>query len=508
MADDARGTSTLVARWTAQPDSIPLEVPAPRHATEVPPGLLRRRLLEGIGHGHLLEIARVRGSAQDVRLIDREEKTVCVVSVERGAAVNAEGERRLRLDERVRVVPVKGYAGLATRIAAHLSEEPGWQASGEALFDEAIRRMGRGETTELGTRIAELLRSMERHRKAIDPAGDPEELHDFRVCLRRIRTLFAQTEPSDASPPIAAELKWLGAVSGKARDFDVQAQDLRRTLREECARFRAVHPQIEKVIEERRVDSHLELRSALASRRYVRLLRRAQREARNATPRRSAGGGGDAATRTPSGAAALYRKALRQGRELGPHAPDEKFHRLRKTIKKLRYLLEARPAAEQRLAGQRRNPLTEGHADHSGGPQRLERAKGAARSTEGGARRRSRELGRRIVVHRRPVGVGRGAPSGPQISFRQALRRIASGSHPPQSPRLRRGSSRTTLITIAAFSIKGGVGKSTAVANLAYLAARAGKATLLCDLDPPGSGQLLLSRSPEGQGRSGRTARR
>ena len=327
------------------PISIPLEAPAPRHATEVPPGLLRRRLLEGIGHGHLLEIARVRGSAQHVRLVDREEKTVCVVSVERGASVNAEGKGRLRLEERVRVVPVKGYAGLATRIAAHLSEEPGWQASREALFDEAIRRMSRGATTETGARIAELLRSMERHRKAIDPAGDPEELHDFRVCLRRVRTLFAQVEPSDASPPIAAELKWLGTVSGKARDFDVQAQDLRRTLRNECARFRAVHPQIEKVIEERRIDSHRELRRALDSRRYARLLRRTRGEARNATPRLPAAGCGDAAPRTPTGAAALYRKALRQGRELGPHAPDEKFHRLRKTIKKLRYLLEARPAA-------------------------------------------------------------------------------------------------------------------------------------------------------------------
>lgn len=40
---------------------------------------------------------------------------------------------------------------------------------------------------------------------------------------------------------------------------------------------------------------------------------------------------------------------------------------------------------------------------------------------------------------------------------------------------------------IAVYSNKGGVGKSTTVANLAYLAARSGRATLLFDLDPQGA---------------------
>ena len=56
------------------------------------------------------------------------------------------------------------------------------------------------------------------------------------------------------------------------------------------------------------------------------------------------------------------------------------------------------------------------------------------------------------------------------------------------------------MITIAAFSIKGGVGKSTAVANLAYLAARAGKATLLCDLDPQGAASFFFRIRPKVKG--------
>ena len=199
----------------------------------------------------------------------------------------------------------------------------------------------------IAARIGDLLRSMEEHRKAIDPAGDPEELHDFRVCLRRVRTLCAHIEPTTASASVAGELKWLGKVTGEARDFDVLADDLRRALREKCANFRAVHPRIERLIEDRRLVAHRNLGSALASRRYARLLRSARGKARNATPRQRSPVGAGAVARAQIGAADLYRKALRQGRGLTENAPDEKFHRLRKTIKKLRYLLETRPESDR-----------------------------------------------------------------------------------------------------------------------------------------------------------------
>ena len=334
------------------PISVLLEPPAPRHAADLPPGLLRRRLLDSVGQGDLIEVASVEGSAQRVRLIDREEKTVCWLSVECAAAVDTgagagAGERRLRLERRVLVTPIRGYAAVAARIAAHLSEQPGWRESRETHFDEALRRMARGADSRIGTHIARLLRSMEKHRKAIDPAGDPEVLHDFWVCLRRARTLFSHIPPSRTSPPIAGELKWLGQVSGEARDLDVQAADLRRTLREQGARYRAVYPRIEALVEERRLEAHRRLATALASRRYARLLRRA-RDALGAeapsSPRRGLGGGGGDAPPPALRAAEIYRKALRQGRRLGPQAPDEHFHRLRKTIKKLRYWLETRPA--------------------------------------------------------------------------------------------------------------------------------------------------------------------
>lgn len=56
------------------------------------------------------------------------------------------------------------------------------------------------------------------------------------------------------------------------------------------------------------------------------------------------------------------------------------------------------------------------------------------------------------------------------------------------------------MIVIAAYNIKGGVGKTTAAVNLAYLAARSGAPTLLWDLDPQGAATYLFRIKPKVRG--------
>lgn len=51
--------------------------------------------------------------------------------------------------------------------------------------------------------------------------------------------------------------------------------------------------------------------------------------------------------------------------------------------------------------------------------------------------------------------------------------------------------------TLAVSSIKGGVGKTTAAVNLAYLASRAGWRTVLWDLDPQGGATYVLRGEPD-----------
>lgn len=53
------------------------------------------------------------------------------------------------------------------------------------------------------------------------------------------------------------------------------------------------------------------------------------------------------------------------------------------------------------------------------------------------------------------------------------------------------------MTTLAIYSNKGGVGKTSSAVNLAYLAAQSGKSTLICDLDPQSSTTYYFRVKPK-----------
>ncbi len=174
---------------------------------------------------------------------------------------------------------------------------------------------------------------------------DAEELHQFRVNLRRARSLMAAGRhvfPEEELVLLMALASWMANMTSPVRDLDVLLDDLpdlgRRVVPE-------LGDGVDLVVEsfERRRDAAFdELIAALDGERYPVLLRRWQAMS---TVFRVGGGepGPDARRATGAVADALVLKAFRRLRKRGKLAMRsddlEAWHDLRKAIKRFRYLI-------------------------------------------------------------------------------------------------------------------------------------------------------------------------
>jgi len=174
---------------------------------------------------------------------------------------------------------------------------------------------------------------------------DVEFLHEFRVAVRRTRSLLTHMKsvlPCEVSDRFLEEFAWLGGATGPARDLDVQLLQFpvwAGMVKPELREFlRPLHSLIQL---RRESERHL-LMDVLASPRYQcltddwrKFLQNDNLDWRTTLEARRA-----AIESARSAIWRRYRKVLKRGAKLQPDSPDELFHRLRKECKKLRYLLE------------------------------------------------------------------------------------------------------------------------------------------------------------------------
>jgi CHAD domain-containing protein len=220
------------------------------------------------------------------------------------------------------VRPLDQSAGMEIRIESPMAAET------------AAKQILRGLLATLKVNIPGVCRNL-----------DSEFLLDFRVAIRRIRAALSQLRRA-LSPRVGERLRreftWLGQLTSNARDLDVfllAFDDYQRLL---PAELREDFAPLRHLLGEIRDREYQVLREALRGERFGRLLRQFRGLLARPLGKRPAARD---ATR-PIGELArerirdLYQETLDQGSAIAPQSHLDAFHELRKTCKKLRYLME------------------------------------------------------------------------------------------------------------------------------------------------------------------------
>lgn len=189
--------------------------------------------------------------------------------------------------------------------------------------------------------IDELRALLERQRKAIERSepgvrdgADPEDLHRFRVAVRRTRSLIRASRPlvRDQLAALDRELRWLAGATGPVRDSDVLIAHLRE-LEPSLEPDRAGVQVIVAALELERLRHRDALITTLNTLRYRELLRRFD----EVVPSLHATAGDVSLEHL---ARRELDRLLEDYAELGADAPDDDVHALRIRAKHARYAAE------------------------------------------------------------------------------------------------------------------------------------------------------------------------
>jgi CHAD domain-containing protein len=347
----------------------------PRFARDLPEGPLRADLEAVVEMRALLPVLCVRTRSEALELLDAGGKVVCRVYVEEHRTGAPEQTPTRSLPPRVRVEPVRGYDKVLVAVREALRGEPSLEAVDADVLEASLAELGvvpSDHSTKVrvdldpqlpafeATRLVlrRLLETLEDNEAGTRTDVDSEFLHDFRVAVRRTRSALGQLKaalPAEVLERFRPAFAWLGAVTTPTRDLDVHLLDFPRYRQALPPDLRGDLEPLRAFLEARQRREHEALARTLVSRRYRTLVRqwRAFLKA-PATPSPKAPAGSRPVRQVADERIRkMLRRALKEGRGLGDRSPPEEFHELRKTCKKLRYLVEffqsLYPAAEIRL---------------------------------------------------------------------------------------------------------------------------------------------------------------
>ena len=330
---------------------------------DLPDGPLQQTVAPIVGVRRLFPQAEIEISGSLLDILDDRGKTIARLRIESGRARRpAAGHAWQPLPSVITLTGLRGYEDVYDTLVPVIESRPGVEICREGFDVVALRQLGAlisdlplpgadlepTVLAEVGSRRIHqsLLRILKTNEPGLRDNLDTEFLHDFRVAVRRTRSLLGQIKrvfPSDSVQHFQAEFSWLGQLTGPPRDMDVLMLSLRA---------HAVDVPAEEIealtafLRLAQVREHQRLTAALDSERYHRLQTDWSAFLERSAPfDPEASNAGLLLSDVVAGRAwRLSRRIARCAETIDEQAPAESLHELRLDAKKLRYLIDVTPA--------------------------------------------------------------------------------------------------------------------------------------------------------------------
>jgi CHAD domain-containing protein len=320
-----------------------------------------KKYIHGASKRALIVQLGLKCDSRQWSILNNNGKTIARLSFLSCRITNGKAGSKFAIVERLFLIPVKGYEKKAEKIKSVLMQVGSIHIVSQSILESALAEQGRS-TSEYTSKVildlqadmdadrvlqsilSRLLQVMEVNEDGIIKDIDCEFLHDFRIAVRRTRSIIGSIKnvfKPESLKRFKADFAWLGDVTGPARDLDVHLLDFehyRNMLPDNMCND--ITPLRELMINERRI-AYDALKKALRSQRYRKLKNDWRVFLQQSSPQLESGNAQNSILQVANTSIwRAYKHTLKKGTHLNAKAPSVAFHDERKECKKLRYLLE------------------------------------------------------------------------------------------------------------------------------------------------------------------------
>jgi CHAD domain-containing protein len=339
-----------------------LEGDVPRFVWNFPGGGVGARLQPVLQMRALLPFLEVVNAGQAFNVLNEDEKTVVRLVLETShARVPGRGEDQ-PLGRYLHLLPVKGYDRELEAVVRGLRKALKLQPASPVVIDQALEALGRTAvdySSKLNFRFDPdkrsdeavkeihlfLLNVLEANLPGTRADIDSEFLHDLRVAVRRTRSALTQIKgvfEEDVATRFKEGFAWVGEITGPTRDMDVYLLGFNQFRNSLPRQYRSdLNPLRDFLVAHQKSEQRAMVRK-LNSPHFRTLLKEWRGFLETPSPQVPLAVNGvrpiqELANRRIH---KMYRQVLKEGLAITADSAPEELHELRKSCKKLRYLME------------------------------------------------------------------------------------------------------------------------------------------------------------------------